>query len=139
MVLLLILTSCNLPITTDGEDEDITETITTEVEETTEEPVVEETEEETATEEATEEPTEVTHNITPGEPGWVSKYFFDTDASKNAGSGYVVQGDDFVANLFERPFTESEMVYRPDIDINKRDILRQQLLLCHPIPKKHPS
>jgi predicted small secreted protein len=127
MVLLLILTGCNLPITAEGDGEDITETITTEaeeeteVEETTEEPVVV-TEEETATEEETEAPTEVSHNITPGEPGWVSKYFFDTDASKTAGSGYVTQGDDFVANLFERPFTESEMVYRPDIDINKTDI-----------------
>ncbi len=124
IALSLILTSCNLPTSIESEEEETAETITieaeeeTEVEEATEEPVVEETEEETAT----EEPTEVTHNITPGEPGWVSKYFFDTDASKNAGAGYVTQGDDFVANLFERPFTESEMVYRPDIDINKTEI-----------------
>ncbi len=31
-------------------------------------------------------------------------------------------GDDFVANLYERPFTETEMVYRPDVDIKKAEI-----------------
>ena len=30
-------------------------------------------------------------------------------------------GDDYVANLYERPFTEEEMIYRPDIDINKAE------------------
>jgi hypothetical protein len=72
--------------------------------------------------EETEAPTEVSHSITPGEPGWIYKWFYDTDASKNANAGYVTGGDDFVANLYERPFTESEMVYRPDIDINKTEI-----------------
>jgi hypothetical protein len=88
-----------------------------------EQPAVEETEappivEETLAEE-TEAPTvEIVHNLLPSEPGWVNKWFYDTDSSK----GYVTGGDDFVANLFERPFTETEMVYRPDIDINKTEM-----------------
>ena len=78
-----------------------------------------------ATEEVveTEEPVvEVTHTITPGEPGWIYKWFYDTDSTRNASNGYVTGGDDFVANLYERPFTESEMVYRPDVDITKTEI-----------------
>jgi hypothetical protein len=70
----------------------------------------------------TAEPTEITHNLIPGEPGWINKWFYDTDASRYASSGYVVGGDDFVANLWERPFTETEMVYRPDLDINKTEM-----------------
>ena len=78
-----------------------------------------------ATEEVveTEEPVvEVTHAITPGEPGWIYKWFYDTDSTRNASNGYVTGGDDFVANLYERPFTEDEMVYRPDVDITKTEI-----------------
>lgn len=81
-----------------------------------------ETEETEVVTEETVAPTEIPHNITPGEPGWIYKWFYDTDASKNANAGYVTGGDDFVANLFERPFTETDMVYRPDVDINKTEI-----------------
>lgn len=92
-----------------------------------EQPAVVETEappaaEEAATENTEAPPVEITHNLTPAEPGWVNKWFYDTDSSSNASSGYVNGGDDFVANLFERPFTENEMVYRPDIDINKTEM-----------------
>jgi hypothetical protein len=77
--------------------------------------------EETA--EETEAPaTEVPHNITPGEPGWIYKWFYDTNSTANANNGYVTGGDDFVANLYERPFTETEMTYRPDVDITKAEI-----------------
>ncbi len=86
------------------------------------EPGVEEEEEVEETESPTEALTEIAHTMTPGEPGWVYKWFYDTDASKTAENKYVSGGDDFVANLFERPFTEDEMVYRPDIDINKTEI-----------------
>jgi hypothetical protein len=66
--------------------------------------------------------TEVPHDITPGEPGWIYKWFYDTNSTANAGNGYVTGGDDFVANLYERPFTETEMTYRPDMDITKAEI-----------------
>ncbi len=72
--------------------------------------------------EEVEESTPISHNIIPGEPGWVNKWFYDTDASNNADGGFVTGGDDFVANLWERPFTETDMVYRPDLDINKTEM-----------------
>ena len=73
-------------------------------------------EEETETEELV---AEITHTITPGSPGWEDKWFYDTDSSTTAASRSVNRGDDFVANLFERPFTAGDMVYRPDVDITK--------------------
>ncbi len=93
----------------------------------TQEPVVVETAappevDETTTEDTEAPPVEVTHTLTPAEPGWVNKWFYDTDSHGNASLGYVNGGDDFVANLFERPFTETDMVYRPDIDINKTEM-----------------
>ena len=136
----LILSACDFPLgQDDGLDEEMAQTMVAlaftqtaiaeaaqaegpEQVETEAPPEAEEPEETEAAIEETEAPTEVTHNITPGEPGWVYKWFYDTDASKNANAGYVTGGDDFVANLYERPFTESEMVYRPDIDINKTEI-----------------
>ena len=121
LMLSLILTGCHFPTAGDSDVEQTVEEIATEeheVEETTEEVV----EKEETAEETVEETVEVTHTITPGEPGWVYKWFYDTDSSKTAASGYVTMGDDFVANLYERPFTESEMVYRPDIDIYKTEI-----------------
>jgi hypothetical protein len=72
---------------------------------------------------------EVTHNIRPGEPGWVFRWFYDTDASQTASGGYVNGGDDFVANLYERPFTATEMNYRPDIDINKAEIAADETFI----------
>ena len=76
----------------------------------------------TPTATSTPSPTEIVHEIMPGEPGFVSKWFFDTNASNSASSGGVTGGDDYVANLFERPFTEGEMTYRPDLDINRTEI-----------------
>ncbi len=67
----------------------------------------------------TEVPTiEIVHSLIPGNPGWIQKWFYDTDSS----SGTVSSGDDFVANLYERPFTEAEMVYRPDVNIVKTEM-----------------
>jgi len=74
--------------------------------------------EEVAEVETTEPPVEITHTTIPGNPGWINKWFYDTDSSQ----GTVTGGDDFVANLYERPFTENEMVYRPDINITKTEM-----------------
>lgn len=128
LMLSIILTACQLTSSTDADYEEMvvstmvamasTQTALAETQETekvTEVPTEEITEEETSA------PIEVTHNITPGEPGWINKWFYDTDASQTGG-GYVNMGDDFVANLFERPFTEGDMIYRPDVDINKTEM-----------------
>ena len=130
----LILSACDFPLGQDGGiDEEVAQTLVAlaftqtaiadaaqpdEPDQAETEAPLETEETEDVTEE-TEAPTEIPHNITPGEPGWIYKWFYDTDASKNANAGYVTGGDDFVANLFERPFTETDMVYRPDVDINK--------------------
>ena len=130
-LLTLLISACGFPTAEEnGESESVAQTMVAlsatqtamaeaqiEVEPETEE--VEVTEE---IAEETEAPTEIVHETTPGSPPYAEVQFFDTDSSANAGNGYVTRGDDFVANLFERPFTENEMVYRPDVDINKAEI-----------------
>lgn len=64
----------------------------------------------------------IIHHVTPGNPGLINKWLYDTDSSFNASDRSVTGGDDFIANLYERPFTESDMTYRPDIDIKKAEI-----------------
>lgn len=126
LLLSLSLSGCNFSVNDDASSDDMvaqtlialafTQTaVADEVIITTEAPP--EVEETTTVE--TEAPTiEVVHTITPGTPGWINKWFYDTDTSK----GTVTGGDDFVANLYERPFTETDMVYRPDVDINKTEM-----------------
>lgn len=70
----------------------------------------------------TEEIIEIPHSTIPGSGGWINKWFYDTDSSNTASGDYVTAGDDYVANLYERPFTENEMIYRPDVDINKTEM-----------------
>lgn len=132
-ILSLVLSACNFGgVPTNNTQEQMAQTLAaiaftqTAMAQEPEPVPTEATPEPPAEEESQPEPTEeapvVTHQITPGEPGWVQTYFFDTDSSPNAALGYVTSGDDFVANLFERPFTETEMGYRPEVDINKAEI-----------------
>jgi hypothetical protein len=132
LILGLILTACSFPgsateaaadqtlvalaftQTAIAEPEVMTAEAETVTEESTEAPVT--------TEEPTLTPTEINHELTPGEPGYITKWFYDTDSSQSASSGGVTAGDDFVANLFERPFTANEMVYRPDLNITRTEI-----------------
>ena len=128
VVCLVVIQACNLPFgaktteeapATTGESEVFIPIVEGETE--TEEPMVEEETEPEATEESpTAEP--VVHNVTPAEPGWVSKYFFDTDSSTTAASKSAGGGDDFYDNKYERPFSQNEMVYLPDLDIQKAEI-----------------
>ncbi len=79
----------------------------------------------TATVEAPPEPTpttEIVHTVLPGEPGWVSQWWLDNDSSSTAAQGRANGGDNYSQNLFERPFTAQDMVYRPDLDILRVDI-----------------
>ena len=41
----------------------------------------------------------------------------DSDSSIRAYENRAVTGDNFLNNLYERPFTSQEMVYQPDLDI----------------------
>ena len=134
---LITILACSLPIgqKTEAPTEEI---IGIPVEETEESEVFiplveggeEETEEKTEAPEvedatATPEPptaTPIAHVYLPGEPGWVSKYFYDTDSSTTAASKSAAGGDDYYSNKYERPFSQTDMVYYPDLDILKAEI-----------------
>ena len=60
---------------------------------------------------------EIKHNITPGNPGWVSQWWVETNSSSTASQKRANGGDFLSQNLLERPFTANEMVYRPDVDL----------------------
>jgi hypothetical protein len=133
LMLAAILSACGLPVQSDpGTSQTLAALAFTqtaiaaeaEPEMATEEPVMETTADVSAeaTLEPTEEPVVITHQIVPTNPGYITKWFYDTDSSSNAAAGGVTGGDDYVANLFERPFTEADMVYRPDLDITKTEI-----------------
>jgi hypothetical protein len=67
-------------------------------------------------------PTPIPHNMVPAQPGWVARWFTDTDSSRTAAENRAPGGDNFSKNIYERPFTAAEMVFRPDIDINKAEV-----------------
>jgi len=45
----------------------------------------------------------------------------DSDSSLRASEHRVLSGDNFLENLYERPFTSQEMIYQPDVDIYSVD------------------
>jgi hypothetical protein len=69
-----------------------------------------------STETATNTP--IVHVITPGEPPAASlSALTDANSSALASQHRANGGDNFSANLFERPFTSNSMDYIPDLDI----------------------
>ena len=66
--------------------------------------------------EAPPEPTPIPF-LQPGEPPEPERILEDTDASLRAYEKRVLGGDNFLNNLYERPFTSREMVYQPDLNI----------------------
>jgi len=80
---------------------------------------------ETAEVEATSEPTptiEIVHQVFPGEPGWVSQWWLDSDSTNTGPAGRASGGDFYNQNLLERPFTANDMSYRPDLDLIRVEI-----------------
>ncbi len=66
---------------------------------------------------ATPEPTDIP-TLKPGEPNSEAERILeDTDSSIKAEEKRAVSGDNFLDNLFERPFTSQEMDYQPDLNI----------------------
>jgi len=53
----------------------------------------------------------------PADPPEPERTLADSDASLRAEEKRVLSGDNFLNNLYERPFTSEEMIYRPDLDI----------------------
>ena len=75
--------------------------------------------------EATMEPAatrEIVHTTLPGEPGWVSQWWLDTNSTNTAGQKRANGGDFLSQNLLERPFTAQDMKYRPDVDLIRVDL-----------------
>ena len=117
ILILLLLQACNAPLF-GGDDVVSTEPQTTE--EITEAAA---TEEPAPTEELPlPTATAIVHTITPSDPGWVHRWFKDTNSSTTADENQAPGGDDYYNNQLERPFTANEMVYHPDIDIQKAEI-----------------
>jgi hypothetical protein len=134
--LLILLTSCNLPW--DSGDIAVSVALTqtfaaaaTELEGTRAAALPEAGQEATATPEAastatpeplpteTPEPTAtIVHLTRPGDfPGGRESGMTDPDSSTTAAEKRVSRGENFAANLFERPFSAETMEYLPDLDI----------------------
>lgn len=67
-------------------------------------------------------PTPIPHSLVPAQPGWVARWFNDTDSSRTSGENRAPGGDTFSKNIYERPFTANDMAFRPDLDINKAEV-----------------
>lgn len=65
---------------------------------------------------------EVKHTTIPGKPGWVSQWWLDISSKGTAGQKRAYGGDYLSQNLLERPFTAGEMVYRPDVDLERVEL-----------------
>lgn len=65
---------------------------------------------------------EVKHTTMPGKPGWVSQWWLDISSKGTAGQKRAYGGDYLSQNLLERPFTAGEMVYRPDVDLERVEL-----------------
>ncbi len=135
LAIFVIIQACSLPIAKKTEapaevivaPEEKTEEIFLPLVEGSEETEAEAETEAPAEEQPTNTPepptaTPIPHVYLPGEPGWVSKYFFDTDSSTTAGNKSAAGGDDYYSNKYERPFSQTDMVYYPDLDILKAEI-----------------
>lgn len=56
--------------------------------------------------------------LAPGEPSpEAERILEDSDASLKASEKRVISGDNFLDNLYERPFTSLDMDYQPDLNI----------------------
>ena len=130
IILLLLLQACSLVSPKESEQAPVSESPQTEAPAMTEapEPQVEETasdaQETEAVNPATEEPvaTQIVHTFIPAEPGNALKTIVDTDSSSSAANKTTSAGDDYYSNKYERPFSQNEMVYYPDLDIQEASI-----------------
>jgi len=135
--LILSLSSCNLPVANSGESSAEKTLMAIYVAQTiaaanaaqpvqVETPAVAEPSiTEVPSQVSTPEPTstkEIIHNLFPGEPGFISQYWMDTNTSSVASEKRAYGGDNLSNNFFERPFTSIEMVYHPDIDLIRVEI-----------------
>lgn len=67
-------------------------------------------------------PTSIVHISTPMKPASVINSILDTNSSGTAKNLTIPGGDDYYANKYERPFSQEEMTYFPDLDIWKAEV-----------------
>ena len=74
---------------------------------------------------ATAEPTAtqpIVHLLMPSEPGWIHQWWLDTNTKNYANQKRAISGEKYFANQYERPFTSTEMIYQPSVDVTKVEI-----------------
>lgn len=64
-----------------------------------------------------QQPTKESFMMPAGEPPVPERTLVDSNSSYKAHENRAVLGDNFLDNVYERPFTSKEMVYQPDLDI----------------------
>ena len=72
-------------------------------------------------EDMTEEDPKPVFSVSPSDPPDALRTLADSDSSLRAYENRVLSGDNFLTNLYERPFTSREMIYQPDLDIQTVD------------------
>jgi len=86
-----------------------------------EESMSEDTEANLEDEAMTEEDPKPVFSVAPSDPPDALRTLADSDSSLRAYENRVLSGDNFLTNLYERPFTSQEMIYQPDLDIQTVD------------------
>ncbi len=71
--------------------------------------------------EPTVEATAVQAQVMPNDPPKPERTLEDVGSSHFASEHKVTSGENYLNNLFERPFTSQEMIYQPDLDITTVD------------------
>ena len=66
--------------------------------------------------------TNLVHVFAPSKPAKVLNSILDTNSSGTAKNRTIPGGDDYYANKYERPFSQEEMTYFPDLDIWKAEV-----------------
>ena len=65
------------------------------------------------------QPPAIAHQTTPGDVSLNGPINYDVDSSGNAPKHRAPYGDVYDLNRFERPFTQKDMTYLPDVDITR--------------------
>ena len=69
-------------------------------------------------------PVPIVHTLKPGQPGGALSSIKDADTAPVAAQHRTNAGENFSANLFERPFDQSMNTYYPDLDLKSASLSR---------------
>ena len=75
----------------------------------------------------------------PAELPEIQQHLEDSDSSHYANEKCVLSGDNFLDNLYERPFTSQEMIYQPDLDITKVEFTSDEEYFFFVLHLKKPN